>query len=156
MRSNVLILGSLVLGALTVLAACVILAAAWVTNAWMTGEFSAWKPDYLPEGERGERFLPYWDDYIYVQSRGGGYFARPINPRLQDGWREVNATMVGELGGEGHSDCGEVSQPWTPAIPAPGQVIQGLECGYWPEGGGFFKSSFALLENGGIWRWQSP
>ena len=156
MRTPILVLGSIILGVLTVIAACVLLAVAWGANAWLTGAFSAWKLDSLPQGARAERFLPYWDDFIYVQSRNGGFYAQPINPRLTGGWREVNSSMVGELGGQGYGECGEISQPWTPASPAPGQVVQGLECGYWTQNGSFFKYSYALMDNGAIWRWRSP
>jgi hypothetical protein len=119
------------------------------------GIYNTWHYNGLPGVEFAARFLPHWDDYIYVQSHSGRFYAQSLNPKLDDNWFEVHPTMVGELGVEGDRDCGEITQPWTPALPSGGLVEQGLECGYWTQSGGFIKYSFAILENGEIWRWRS-
>jgi len=139
-----------ILGALIGMAVSGCLLEALVTNA-----SNAWWADNLPDGERAERFLPHWDDYIYVQSKSGRTYAQALNPELEGNWREVDPIMVGELGAQGHSDCAEPNQPWTPAIYSPASAVHGLECGYWTRGGEFFKYSFAILENGELWRWLS-
>lgn len=147
------------LGALTGMVVCGrLVGALGMRTLVMGGFFIRWKNNNLPDIERAERFLPHWDDYIYVQAQSGRYYAQALNPKLDGGWREVVPTMVGELGGEGHSDCGEVCLPWTPMIQSTAPVVGGLECGYWTTRGEFLKYSYAILENGELWRWgyKSP
>jgi len=122
----------------------------WGINIMLT---RSWRENSLPGGEHAERFLPYWDDYIYIQSLSGRFYVLALNPELDDGWREVDPIYVGELGGQGQSSCAEIDQPWRPMIPSDSPIRQGLECGYWNTEGEFIKYSFAILENGEIWRW---
>ena len=122
----------------------------------LVGGSNSWRQDNLPGNERAGRFLPHWDDYIYVQAESGRFYAQALNPKLRGNWREVESVLVGELGGQGHSNCSEPSQPWTPAIYSPAATVHGLECGYWSNEGEFRTYGFAILENGDLWRWRSP
>ena len=133
-----------------VLAVC--LAGAWM-RAPRTG-FYGWQAADLPEGRRARRFLPVSDDYLYVETQDGRYFAFGLAPDLAKAWQEVQAIQVGELRRLGRSDCARVEGPWSPAVGSSSPAIEGIECGYWTEEARFYKHSFAILENGEVWRWQ--
>ena len=154
MGQKVFLLVIITAGALAVTMVCSRLVGALGTLAFPAGPHNGWRENSLPGAEDADRFLPHWDDFVYLSSKSGRFYAYPLNPTLDGNWREVPSTWVGEMGGTGHSDCDEIAQPWTPAIYTTASVVQGLECGYWTTGGDFLKYSFAVLDNGEIWLWR--
>lgn len=127
-----------------------------LTGLWALLDPYGWQAAYLPQGEGALRFLPVSDDYAYLESQDGRFYAFGLAPDLSPVWVEVEALMVGEMRREGRSDCARVEGPWSPAVGSPSPAVEGVECGYWTADGVFYKRSFAILESGEVWRWHSP
>ncbi|MFC1878781.1 hypothetical protein ACFLZW_02595 [Chloroflexota bacterium] len=123
-------------------------------DMWARGRLYQWHQANLPSQSKAAHFLPVSDDYLYLQSMDGRFYAYGLAPKLEENWREIEPNLVGELRRLGKSDCVLVEGPWRPAIQSASPVVEGVECGFWTSSGSFNKYSFAILENGEVWRWQ--